>query len=369
MKISSKFRFLFYLCLAQFIFGCSKTEPLSKPASSINNTVDEGLIPDNIAENSVKQSNPRLEKLLIESDSVWCNTYTVDRTQRISSFDYFYAQDKNDIWPGNILQSKYLRSNGRAISIGSFPKDQLSYTIVGSLGSKSFEIQSPSFGSYNSALDENSKYFWFMKPNYSYFQIQRTYSSEQALLDLGINFDFLVNGVKGSLQKQDINEYQTIYMLVKSSYFDVSVEYPSNPAGFFSASVNVDDLARVITPNNPPAYISSVTYGRVALVKIKSDRSQKETIAAIDLLFRGLSANLTITQRKIIENSTITVEAAPGATKILQTLEDVLEFMNQGNEFNHRTGFVPVGYEARYLKDNSPLITHTTISYKVLECL
>jgi len=89
----------------------------------------------------------------------------------------------------------------------------------------------------------------------------------------------------------------------------------------------------------------------------------------VDLLFRGLSANLTVTQREIIENSTITVEAAPGATTTLQTLEDVIDFMNEGYEFNHRTGFVPVGYEARYLKDNSPLMTHTTLSYKVLECL
>ena len=275
------FRLQFALVLFIFSFvSCKKDEPISKPSTSLNKTVDQGLIPDNIPENSIKQSNPRLEKLLIENDSVWCNTYTVDRTERISSFDYFYAQDKNDIWPGNILQSKYLRSNGRAISIGSFPKDQLNYTIVGSQGSKPFVIESPSFGSYNTLLDDYSKYFWFMKPNYSYFQIQRTYSSKQALLDLGINFDFLLNGVKGSLQKQNINEYQTIYMLVKSSYFDVSVDYPSNPAGFFAASVNVDDLSRVITPDNPPAYISSVTYGRVALIKIKSDRNQKETIGA-----------------------------------------------------------------------------------------
>jgi hypothetical protein len=349
--------------------NCEIEEPIEKPSVSINESIDEGLIPDNIPQSNIKKSNPRLEKLLLGNDSVWCTTYMVDRTERIKSFDYFYAQDKNDIWPGNILQSKYLRNEGRAISIGSFPKDKLDYSIVGSQGSLSFEIQSPSFGSYNSALDDNSKYFWFMKPNYSYFQIQQTYSSEQALLDLGINFDFLINGVRGSFKKQDINDHQTIYMLVKSNYFDVSVAYPSNPAGFFGPSVNVDDLSRVISSDNPPAYISSVTYGRVALVKIKSNRSQKETIGAVDLLFRGLSANLTVTQREIIENSTITVEAAPGATTTLQTLEDVIDFMNEGYEFNHRTGFVPVGYEARYLKDNSPLMTHTTLSYKVLECL
>jgi hypothetical protein len=63
------------------------------------------------------------------------------------------------------------------------------------------------------------------------------------------------------------------------------------------------------------------------------------------------------------------VEAAPGPSYVLKTLDDVYKFMDEGSQFNHRNGCVPVGYEARYLKNNSILMTHTGISYKINDCL
>jgi thiol-activated cytolysin len=158
-------------------------------------------------------------------------------------------------------------------------------------------------------------------------------------------------------------------MVVKNVYFNTSVEYPSNPAGFFGQNVNVSDLKRLINEDNAPAYISNISYGRVALVKLVSSYAQREVKASVELVLRGLGASLTAGQKSLVSELQLTVEAAPGPSYVLKTLDDVYKFMDEGSQFNHRNGCVPVGYEARYLKNNSILMTHTGISYKINDCL
>lgn len=355
------------LTLGVLVFSCKKETP--KPATDINAAVDAVLLPDNIPANSIKFRDTALEDVLQGGVTSKCTTYMAERVQRLSSFDYFYADDKADIWPGNIVQSSYLRNAGRLVSLGNFPRDAMNYTMQGSLGSTSFNIQAPSNASYQGEFDKKSKLFWFMAPTYTYQNVQTTYSANQAFVDLGLNFGFLAGGLGARFQSINTNGLTTMYMVVRNVYFTVSAEYPSNPAGFFGNNVNVSDLKRILTPDNAPAYISSVSYGRVAMVRVVSAYSQKETKTAIELMLNGFGGSLTIGQRQLISSLQLSIEAAPGPDFSLKTLDDVYKFINEGYQFNHRTGCVPVGYEARYLKDNSPLMTHTVLSYKVIDCL
>jgi hypothetical protein len=348
--------------------NCKKEVEIIKDDQSINGLVEETQIPQ-IPQEQIITKDTQIEQLLIDGKTTNCKTFQVDRIKRIESFDYLYSQDQSEIWPGSIVQSKYLREDGRLISIGSFPRDEMQYNIRGTMGSKGFILSNPTLNDFNNEMNSSSKLFWFMPPIYTFQKTQTTYSTEQGLIDLGINYGFLRNGLKSSFQISNVDEYQTMYLLVKSIYFNVSVDYPSKPSDFFGNETDVERLKRVVSADNSPAYISNVSYGRFALVKVKSSSSQQKTKLALDLFFKGLSANFTAEQKKIIENIELTVEAAPGTNTMLRTVQDVYDFINEGYQFNHRTGYVPVGYEARYLKDNSPLITHTFLSYKVISCL
>ncbi len=350
------------------LVSCNKDEP-QKPVDSINAAVDESALPPQPPANSLKFRDTVLEDLLVNGVQTKCTTYTADRIQRINTFDYFYSEDKADIWPGNIVQSKYLRENGRLVSFGNFPRDPINYTFQGTQGATSFNLPNPSNAAYQSEFNDVSKLFWFMPPAFTFQNVQITYSENQALLDLGLNFGFLAGGLSTKFQKINTAGTTTLYMMVKNIYFNVNVEYPSNPAGFFGTNVNVSDLKRLISDDNPPAYVSNVSYGRVALARVVSSYNQREIKAAIELVLKGKSASLTAEQKKIVSEIQLTVEAAPGPSIVLKTLDDVYQYMNEGSQFNHRNGCVPVGYEARYLKNNSILMTHTGFSYKVNECL
>jgi hypothetical protein len=86
-----------------------------------NYHINIGDIPPPPPATSVKYRDTALEDVLVNGVTKKCRTYMADRIQRLSSFDYFYAEDKGDIWPGNLVQSKYLRENGRLVSIDNFP--------------------------------------------------------------------------------------------------------------------------------------------------------------------------------------------------------------------------------------------------------
>ena len=365
-KIKKTFFLLGFFCT---IFTSCRKDPPVKPSSDINSAVDDVILPPPSPPTSVKYRDTLLEDVLINGVTKKCKTYMADRIQRLSSFDYFYAEDKGDIWPGNLVQSKYLRENGRLVSLGNFPRDPLNYTFQGTLGSKSVNITSPTNATYQSTFDDVSKLFWFMSPTFTQQTVQITYSTEQSLLDLGINYGFLAGNLAAKFQTVNTTGYTTLYMIVKSVYFNTSVEYPSNPAGFFGQNVNVSDLKRLIAEDNAPAYISNISYGRVALVKLVSSFNQRDVKASVELVLRGFGASLSSSQQKIVSDLQLTVEAAPGPNYVLKSLEDVNKFMDEGSQFNHRNGCVPVGYEARYLKNNSILMTHTGISYKINDCL
>ncbi len=350
------------------LISCKKDQTVTKPENEINDIIDNTSIPD-VPDDKINYKDSAIEAILIGGKTSNCLTYKVQRTQKIDNFDYLYSQDQSEIWPGSILQSQYLRKDGRLISIGDFPRDPLNYNIIGTLGTKSFTLATPSLTSFNNEMNDASKLFWFMPPVFTSQKTQTTYSTEQGLLDLGINFGFLRTGLKANFQINNTTEYSTMYMLVKSIYFNVTVDYPSKPSDFFGIETKSENLSRVISTENSPAYISNVSYGRVALVKIVTSSTQQKTKTAIDLVFKGLGASLTQEQKQILDNLELTIEAAPGSTTLLRTLNDVYNFINDGYQFNHRTGYVPVGFEARYLKDNSPLITHTFLEYKVISCL
>lgn len=349
-------------------YGCKKEKPAVKPESNINDLVDASVIPE-VPMDQILRKDSMIEAVVINGVTSNCLTFNVQQTKRIQDFDYLYSQDQSEIWPGSLVQSKFLRSDGRLISLGGFPRDPLQYHMIGSMGTKSFNLTVPSRTSFNDEMNGSTKLFWFMPPIFTSQKTQITYSSEQALMDLGVNFNFLNSGLKSNFQIFGSNDHSTLFMLVKSIYFNVTVDYPSKPSDFFGYETDVESLKRVSVNDNSPAYVSNVSYGRFALVKMKSSTSQKKTKLAIDLLFKGLSANLTNEQKYILQTLDLTIEAAPGSSTSLKTIDDVYNFVNEGFEFNHRTGYVPVAYEARYLKDNSPLITHTVLGYKVISCL
>jgi hypothetical protein len=208
-----------------------------------------------------------------------------------------------------------------------------------------------------------------MPPVYTYQQCEIKYSKEQSFAEFGLSYQFLSGSFKLKFDDIATSGTNTMYMLIKTIYFQASAEYPSNPAGFFKQGTVATDLKRVMSKKNPPAYISSVSYGRMAMVKLESAYSQRDVVTSLNVYFGKIAGNLTLGQRKIISDLKLTIESSPGPSNTINSIEELNTFLNNTSEYNHRTGFAPVGFEVRHLTDNSPLMSHTGFVYKINQCL
>ena len=364
-----KIRLIFLLGLFGLVFSCKKEETTNKDISGLNLTVDSLStlpIPPN---SSSKVIDTVIENIILNGISTKCSSLVVERIQRVTDFNSFYDLDKSDIWPGNIVQGEYIQSQGKVVSIGAFPREPINITITGSQGTKGFSVSDPNKSIISTAISNNSRYFWFMPPIYTYQQCEIKYSKEQSFADFGLSYQFLSGSFKLKFDDIATSGTNTMYMLIKTIYFQASAEYPSNPAGFFKQGTIAKDLKRVISKKNPPAYISSVSYGRMAMVKLESAYSQREVVTSLNLYFGKIAGSLTIGQRKILSDLKLTIESSPGPSNTINSIEELNTFLNNTSEYNHRTGFAPVSFEVRHLTDNSPLMSHTGFVYKINECL
>ena len=110
--------FVFALVIL-FQSGCKKDQGNPKPEGSINEVVDGIDIPE-IPLDEIIRKDSVIESILVDGVTSNCLTYNVQQTKRIQDFDYLYSQDQSEIWPGSLVQSKFLRSEGRLISLGGF---------------------------------------------------------------------------------------------------------------------------------------------------------------------------------------------------------------------------------------------------------
>ena len=360
---------VFMFILVGFIFSCEKRETVSKDANGLNQTVDTLSTLTPPPNNSSKVIDTVIENIILNGVSTKCTSLVVERIQRITEFNSFYDLDKTDIWPGNIVQGGFVQSQGKVVGIGSFPRESINITITGTQGSKGLTVSDPNKSIVSSAVANNSRFFWFMPPIYTFQQCEIKYSKDQSFADFGLSYEFLGGAFKLKFDDKTTTGTNSMYMLIKTIYFQASAEYPSNPAGFFKVGTVAKDLKRIMSKTNPPAYISSVSYGRMAIVKLESTYSQREVVTALNIYFGKIGGNLSVGQRSLISDLKLTIESSPGPSSTITSIEELNSFLNNTSEYNHRTGFAPVGFEVRYLTDNSPLMSHTGFLYKINQCL
>jgi len=74
-------------------------------------------------------------------------------------------------------------------------------------------------------------------------------------------------------------------------FYTMDVDEPTSANAFFDESVSPEELAEFIQPDNPAAYIASVTYGRVFYMLFESTSSTSEMLSKLDLGYSTLGGS------------------------------------------------------------------------------
>lgn len=203
----------------------------------------------------------------------------------------------------------------------------------------------------------------------------------QSMLDLGVSMTWW-NWGNGSLQTDfsaSTEEYETSYLCrFSQAYFTASVVPPASPSDVFAAGVEVADIDGYMGQDDPPCYVSSVTYGRVGFLSMHSYARRDSVALAVKAAFDGmgwdLDTEMNASYRSILNSSEIKIlvrggDATNGVLPLLgDPVQGLRDWIESGASLTAASDAVPISYTTRYLKDNRLAAFAYNNEWTVEEC-
>lgn len=310
-------------------------------------------------------------------DEYQCTSQPISRTRQ---YDHVvaYAANSESMWPGSIIRGDSIYS-GQFTPIG-FDRAPLTFSVSleNLAGAKSATMASPSLSSYRDALSTVlDAEITGSTPANIFAEIEEVHSDEQLTLALGASASWLgsVASISSNFHFADQKVKSRYVVRYTQGYYTVDVDSPSRPSDFFSDNVTVEDVEARANDNNPPVYVSSVTYGRMVVFTFESEYSAREMGAALDFVYTGgadVSGDVSLTYREMVSNSNITAYILGGsaeqAARSIDNYEALMDFIRDGGDYSRESPGAPIAYKLSYLKDSSPARYSFTEDYEVVDC-
>lgn len=292
------------------------------------------------------------------------------------------------VFPGALVRANQRLAEGKPDPI-TLPRDPITLRIdlpgLQNQGTK--VVQNPTNSNVQAAIDEVLEY-WNTQPSSqgyvnkarSFLQVTKAYSAQQLALDLGFSTKWTGGDVSAKISASSSKETSVTIAFYKQVFYTVTFDSPTEPSSVFASNVSLDQVKQVIDNNNPPAYVRSVDYGRIVMVKMETASS--ETKAALESALNyatsgGMKVGATVDARyhQIIQNSTFTVVALGGnpnaAATITQPkdLENLGKLIQTGATYSRNNPGAPISYTVAFLKDNQIATLGLTTNYTEKECI
>lgn len=298
--------------------------------------------------------------------------------ETLVSFD----PNADSIWPGAVVQTQTL-PQGLAAPIGLARRPgvvTIGDAVIG--GGKadakySTTVGAPSLSATRDAvagLLAQGDVRLAAKSNYL---AETAYSMNEASLKMGVAVSWMNGSVKANFAGSWLTKKTTMVVRFIQAYYTVSFAAPPSPEKVFGEDVTADDARPYMGPGNAPGYVSSVTYGRMLIMKVETDESERDLRAALDVAFSKGSVSVDAASKNVLKNSTFSVfvlGGSPDDAARIQAADSesragaLAAYIEQGANFDPRSPGVPISYTVRRLADNETIKVASTIDYQVPVC-
>ena len=287
------------------------------------------------------------------------------------------------VWPGALVKvdDDLVRGTPTPIRCRRAPVP-LSVDLPGIGGHGVFEVQDPGQGTVQAAIDEALDYWndhqyreGYVSKSRSKYTSTFVYSAQQLAASLGISYRSLGRSLSAAFQTTSSRESAVGMVLFKQVFYTVSFDPPSHPGAVFHPTVTLDEVQDAFSAEEPPAYVSSVDYGRILMLRIETSTQtlRAEMEAAMGALGVGVKAGGSYEKALSQSKKTlITIGGNPeanarpvGASRI----EDLNEIIRGRNAlYSKRNPGQPIAYTIRFLKDGRLAKIGYSTDYTELSC-
>ncbi|UZD22775.1 thiol-activated cytolysin family protein [Algoriphagus halophytocola] len=318
--------------------------------------------------------------------------YTECKTQRVSlksNFEEIAILRPTDgvIYPGALVVADKATLGGlpTPVTIDRSPiKLRLDLPGIGENGN--IEVENASNTSVQSKIDEalewwnaNSKPDGYTIASNSSYAAATSYSSKQLSIDVGLNVDWARGDAQAQFNYTSSQSERVAMMVFKQRFYTITMNAPNNPGEVFGANATIADVESKFSPEGPPAYVHSVSYGRIIMFRmVTTETATDSELSGAFNYATGLtsaSGSLEAKYKSILEKSSITVVTMGGSAEAASSavtarnfgdLEEVLQGENA--VYSRNNPGVPIAYSLKYLKDNTNAKLGYTTEYSIQNC-
>ncbi|MEM5564865.1 thiol-activated cytolysin family protein [Psychroserpens sp. AS72] len=400
-----KTNFLLIVLVVFIVFSCDKDEDFIEPtnpdAESINAYIF-GLNFDPEAMLNVQDTGGNASERTLNGES---NSNNVNQgvTTTCQTKDYTLESNFDDvailrpvsgvIYPGALVVGNQDMLDGAPNPI-AIDRSPVTLTVdlpgIGSNGV--IEINDPSNSTVQIGLDEaldwwnnNAYQDGYVNASNSTYQAATSYSSTQLSLDIGLNSAWATGSIASQMEFESTSTTRVASMVFKQVFYTVTMNTPQSidPSSVFGNNVTLENVQTIIDENNPAAYVSSVNYGRIIMLRMETNNTDTSiSLEAVMQYATGVSdteGTINSTFDQILENSSISIVTIGGNAQVTSSAVDAANINSGAGSLNYiitgenavysaNNPGVPIAYTIRYLNDNSIAKMGYTTDYIVEEC-
>ena len=219
----------------------------------------------------------------------------------------------------------------------------------------------------------------YVNASNSSYQANTSYSSKQLSLDVGLNVEWANGSVASQLEYESSTTKRIAAMVYKQVFYTVTMDTPKTPASVFGTNVTFNQVDAAIDSDTPPAYINSVSYGRIIMFRIETTDMRKSIDLDLVLEYATGAANGSGTVNseydEVLKKSSITVVTIGGNAEVASEAVNANGFASlkhiitgENAVYSRNNPGVPIAYTVRYLKDNMFAKMGYTTDYKTIDC-
>lgn len=208
------------------------------------------------------------------------------------------------------------------------------------------------------------------------FTMDQVHSESQ--MNLFVNADISYGG--GSLETafnwdegSTTNKIMAKYMQI---YYTIDMDTPSSPSALFAPTATAAEIAAALPPGSMPMYVSSVSYGMMALTCIETEFSEEQMELALNAAYSGavdVELDFGYTAREVLQTASIKTIVYGGSTQGLDDIElgfeGFMEVIAASTDFTPESPGVPLVYRFRHVADNTLALVTLTSQYTLVRPL
>jgi thiol-activated cytolysin len=204
-----------------------------------------------------------------------CTTENLRETRQYDRI-VAYAANSDSLWPGAILSADSVVSGLFTQIVMPRSAATFSVSLENLDGSKKATIEAPSLSTYRDALTGVlSSEITGSTPANIYSEIEEVHSEQQLNMALGVQASWSLGlaSLKTNFNFANKDIRSRYVVRYTQAYYTVDLDAPQSPSALLAADATLAEVQSKMNPEHPPAYVTSVTYGRMVVFTFESQYS------------------------------------------------------------------------------------------------